>query len=338
MSTKIKGDALENIVALLHQMPDVEVEVRAKIPVPGAPRPRDIDVLLKQDVAGYPVRIAIECKNHGEPVGEGLIDAFVGVLKDVGIPSSQGIYVSPTGYTADAKERAARAGIRLLRLEGLNQDRLAAAVNEALLGVFHYVLYVGNISLFPYIPDDSGGFTLRLQPGVRLSDPVVVYEAMWRHWITGKLPWTAGERRAVFRVPPSAAFVEYRVHAYAGTIRGTLSQLSLRNEATAQVEKTRLETEFKAPTTVHLAEMKTEDEIDASIAELAKGDARIVTEKIRVPRIVAGPIFWPPSKEAIARVASLRHAGEPVTFATVEGRDLSRAWEYFESQRAASSG
>jgi len=88
-------------------------------------------VLITSSVVGPPVRIAIECKNEAEKIGSPKIDAFVGKLKDVGIPSSLGIYVSVNGYTGSAIERARKAGIRTLVLTGLTKDRLAAAVTRA---------------------------------------------------------------------------------------------------------------------------------------------------------------------------------------------------------------
>ena len=109
---KQKGDLLEDIVALLHQQEGVKIDKRIKIPAGGASskRKREIDVLLTSYVAGYPVKIAIECKNERKKVGSEKIDAFVGKLKDIGIPTQQGIYVSPTGYTKDALDRAKERG------------------------------------------------------------------------------------------------------------------------------------------------------------------------------------------------------------------------------------
>ncbi|RKX45624.1 MAG: hypothetical protein DRP64_04415 [Verrucomicrobia bacterium] len=56
-------------------------------------------------------------------------------------------------------------------------------------------------------------------------------------------------------------------------------------------------------------------------------EAHILAHQIRVPRIMTGAILWPPSEEAIKRITELRRAGEDVNFATVEGRDLSVAWQ-----------
>jgi hypothetical protein len=81
-STRKLGDVLEDIVALLHNVPAGSIQTRVKVPAlrPGSDgeRTREIDVLISQDVAGYPIRIAFECKNEQDKVGIERIDAFVG--------------------------------------------------------------------------------------------------------------------------------------------------------------------------------------------------------------------------------------------------------------------
>src|SRR5713101_2183236 len=124
-TSKERGDLLEDVVAALHEFPTIETQKRVFLPVidSGSVRTREIDVLLLSNVAGYPVRIAIECKNEKDPVGIQRIDEFLGKLNDVGIPPSHAVFVSPVGYTGPALERAAKAGIRTLQLDGLTQDR-----------------------------------------------------------------------------------------------------------------------------------------------------------------------------------------------------------------------
>ena len=70
---------------------------------------------MTTSVYGYPVRWVVECKNE-KLIGFEYIDAFVGKLKYVGIPSQSGIFVSASGYTKGAIERAKDDGIRALTL------------------------------------------------------------------------------------------------------------------------------------------------------------------------------------------------------------------------------
>lgn len=66
MSNKIKGNILEDLVAMMHQVPGVRVQKRRKLPVlrSKTKRKREIDVLITSSVAGYKVQIALGCKNE----------------------------------------------------------------------------------------------------------------------------------------------------------------------------------------------------------------------------------------------------------------------------------
>jgi len=79
----------------MHQMTGVKVEQNVFLPAQdGSGRKREIDVLLSSQVAGHPVRVAIECKNEKEPIGVQKVGEFIDRLLDVGIPTQLGIYVS----------------------------------------------------------------------------------------------------------------------------------------------------------------------------------------------------------------------------------------------------
>src|SRR5438309_1218933 len=78
-STVSKGKVVERIAALMHDQPGVTVERNRRLPpVSGRGIKREIDVLLTAKVAGYPVQMAIECKNEATAIGSPMIDAFVG--------------------------------------------------------------------------------------------------------------------------------------------------------------------------------------------------------------------------------------------------------------------
>lgn len=333
MTAHQKGSLVEDIVAMLHRIPGVSAVPRARIQIPGMNRPIIVDVLLSGDVAGTPFRIAIECKNYKKAIEKGAIDTFVGNLLTIGIPPSHGMFVSTSGYTRGAKDRAKLAGIRLLVLNGLNQCRLASAINDALLSVLYCVLHIENISTFPYLPPDPGG-----RPGtLQIADtaPGALFDAIWRQWVTGSIPSTLGTATILARTVHAGAAVDYRVVGYAGTVPGTASALSLRDHDTSQLYALRVDADFQGPNTLQLHAVI--DEATAATRPNERVGAAVVTHRVRVPRIVTTGLFWPPSQDAIAKVIALRNAGERLDFARIEGRDLSRAWQYFESQRPLGS-
>src|SRR4051812_25494191 len=101
MTAKRKGDILEDLVAMMHEVPGVVVEKRKKLPVllSKTGRRREIDVLITSNVVGYPVRFGIGCKNEAKLLDTAAVDSFVRILKEVGIPVQHGILVSAKGYT-----------------------------------------------------------------------------------------------------------------------------------------------------------------------------------------------------------------------------------------------
>jgi len=130
-TTRAKGDIVEQIIASMHEMPGVTVERNVFLPTQdGSGRTGEIDVLLSSQVAGYTVRVAIECKNEKHRVGVSEVNEFIGKLHDVGIPTQQGILVSASGYTTGAALRAKQVGIKPLVLKDVTND-LPISIREA---------------------------------------------------------------------------------------------------------------------------------------------------------------------------------------------------------------
>ena len=105
-STLEKGRLVEYIAARMHQTAGVKGRPMSLLGRGTTGRKREIDVLLTSEVAEYPVRVAIECKNEKARIGSERIDALIGKLDDIGIPTQQSMYISASGYTRDAIERA----------------------------------------------------------------------------------------------------------------------------------------------------------------------------------------------------------------------------------------
>lgn len=250
-TTRKKGNVLEDLVALLQQTPSALVETRVRRPVLDDPdaNPREIDVLVSYDVVGNPVQFAFECKNEKAPVGIEYVDAFVGKLADIGIPAHQGIIVSAVGFTKDARRRAAKARIRILRFEGLDEARLSAAINSALLQTIHFVLFVESMNRFPYLPSDAPGE--RWPDGLAFNE-IELQNVLWRRWVTTTATAEPEEKIHVFRSGDSVAAVRCRVVAFVGHVSGTASFVRLRNAASDSIEQGRFEAQFKMPNTVRM--------------------------------------------------------------------------------------
>lgn len=345
-SSADKGRLVEGIVAAMHELSGVNVERNVLLPGAG-PRKREIDVLVSGRLAGHPVRIAIECKNEKGRIGVPKVDAFLGRLADVGIPSQHGIIVSSSGYTSGAIARAQSAGMRALVLTGLDKDRLASAVAEAFQSIVYLLLDVAQITITNNVPSSQ-----------HPQDMLVFYDReqqlcgslpdlVWQKWREGALPMSIGESEIKMAIPDEwrtivdgkaepvlGAWLKVRVLGLVITLRGSSEQHALVDAVDGTVERLQVRAAFDGPGgTYPVRCAQTEAELTEILSEPRA--VALSVGRIRLPRIRLGPMYWPPS-ERIAQELSLRMgafvAGKgsdprPLDFAELEGTDLRTIWE-----------
>ncbi len=206
-----KGKIVERIAAMMHKQSGLKVERNVRLPSRrNRKRRREVDVLLTGKVAGYPIRLAIECKNEGDPIGVEKIDSFIGKLQQVGIPTQHGIYVSASGYTQGAIDRALEDGISPLILNGLTEDRLSATVHEALQSIVYLFLevegwdeeyfpdpFINPSHAMPYFYDESGTMCGH------------IYDLIWHQWKLRQVPNVLGKHAIKLPIPPKLDFVHF---------------------------------------------------------------------------------------------------------------------------------
>ncbi len=76
---------------------------------------REVDTLIEGHVAGHPVRVAVECRDHARPQGKEWIDQLCGKYRDLDV--SEVVAVSRSGFTKGARQKAQQVGVRLYTLE-----------------------------------------------------------------------------------------------------------------------------------------------------------------------------------------------------------------------------
>ena len=74
---------------------------------------RQIDISIKKRVGQFDLLVVIDCKDHSGPIDIKDVEAFIGLVQDVG--AHKGALVSANGYSKAAKKRAAQAGIEVYR-------------------------------------------------------------------------------------------------------------------------------------------------------------------------------------------------------------------------------
>jgi hypothetical protein len=343
-----KGRLVEEIVEKMHSSSsNVRVQRRVFLEPVGGGRKREIDVLLTSSVAGYPVRVAIECKNEAKKIGSPKIDAFVGKLQDVGIPTQLGIYVSTSDYTGGAIERARKAGIRTLGLTGLTKDRLSAAVERAFQSMVYLFADTAQLQVENEVPTVEEFAELCIFYDADGVPRATLGDMVWQAWVEGLVSSDPGEHELRFQVPdgwhsvvdgkkvPAGALsAVIRVVGFVATFSGEARQHTLFDAANKRAERWRTDLAFDGslepsyPMRVFWAKEELREYLESQKAVRVVG-------RLRLPRIRVGPMYWPPSERTTKKVGEIMEAYKagkipdprPLKFAEIEGMDLNTVFE-----------
>lgn len=75
---------------------------------------RQIDIAVRAQVGQFPIFVAIDCKDHADPLDVKSIEEFIGLVQDVG--ANKGVLVAANGFTPAALTRGQKACLDLLML------------------------------------------------------------------------------------------------------------------------------------------------------------------------------------------------------------------------------
>lgn len=336
---KSKGRVAEQIAAWLHHEPGVRVETNVRLPSLRQNRRREIDVLLTISAAGYPIRIAIECKNKGV-VGSPEIDAFVGKLQDVGIPPQLGIFVSVGGFTSGAVDRARDASLRTFVLDGLAPDGLEAQLIDALESTVYLVATLGSLTIENDLPAASLPWQVAVFWDANGNVCGNVPLLFWYEWINGRIPDSIGTHQVELQVPEGwqqvidgrrvttrRILVEVIVRGLVLTLRGQAAQFTLRPPAGPGESKLGVRFRFSDPRDPQpLRCFISEEELDRVVRGSSSAH---VTYRMKAPRIVFGSVYWPPTQTSLDRYNELVASGaNPPSLIDVEGPSIGAAFAW----------
>jgi type III secretion system FlhB-like substrate exporter len=345
-SSRAKGDIVEQIVASMHDTLGVSIETNVYLPsLDGTGRTREIDVLISTQVAGYPVRVAIECKNESKPVGIEEIDEFIGKLQDVGLPLQHGVFVSASGYAGNAAIRAQKAGIKALILKDVTST-LPIQVREVFQSLIYLLATVTGISVRNNIGEGNTSDILffRNESGELVG---AIPDLIWQDWINGKIPSSLGKHNINITLPENwyqiVAGQVAIVHEVSATVKvsghvisfsGRVQQHLLIDAVSQEAERFHLDSKFDPPSGRYpVQNFDSEEDLQNHLVHI--GALRLSVGRFRIPRIILNNIFWPPSKSSFEKMAALVRnfeagkAPDPhtISFSEIEGDDLSKAWE-----------
>ncbi|GJM15958.1 MAG: hypothetical protein DHS20C13_12850 [Thermodesulfobacteriota bacterium] len=347
ISTKEKGRILEEIIANLHNQPGIIVERNVFMKSKDGNRKREIDVLLSGGIAGYPIRIAIECKNEKRKIGTGKIDAFIGKLKDINIPVNQGIFVSSSGYTSDAIRRAKEGGLRALNLTGLTKQGLKQTVSDAFQSLIYLLPVVKSISILnTSVPRVENTIDLELFYNEENKVCATVSDLIWQKWLNSDIPSQIGLHVVKFHTPQnwhqklngkiensSTVVVSLDIVGLMLEIAGKAEEYYLLNASDNALEKTHINVTFDSPKSENpLINIHSETELENY---LKKHNTVGVVSRMKLPRILNGPVYWPPSENVAKKVIKLMKDYQdgkipdprPLKFEDIEGININSAFE-----------
>lgn len=349
-ANKQKGNLVEKIAAMLHESPGVKVERNVFLPPANGDsgRKREIDILLTSNVAGYPIRIAIECKNELPPIGVEFIDAFVGKLDDVGIPHQLGIFIAANGFTSGAIDRARAKGIRTMVLTGLTEDRLGEVISQA----YQYMVYLLPVVKCIRITNSCSESSFEMLGFHNEKGELcgMVPDLIWFKWQEGQIALNLGEQHIELEIPagwksaikedpnaPSRLSATVEVVGIVLSLTGKARQHSLIDVLTKQTDRTKLNVDFNLRRLqgrrLTFKHFFTEESLKAWIEK--PSTIRLVN-RIKLPRLQYLNQFYYPMSERVASIVMNRlmayDAGQlpapPIfSFDELEGSELKNVWE-----------
>ncbi len=176
--------------------PEAKVTENAKL-VGKSGTPRQIDILVEQDAGQFDLRIVVDCKDHKKPVDVKDVEAFLGLVEDVG--AHKGAMVAANGFTDTAKARASDAGLDLFRLVDTANHKWRSYVSiPAVLRDFQVSAYSFSISWKGYGALDVRK-DLRYLPIVRRDGSLIDYACnlVAARWEDETIPVVLGEHRNI---------------------------------------------------------------------------------------------------------------------------------------------
>ena len=150
-----RSNDFQRLIALIERLaasPTARVVESSELPEDADSSLREIDVLIEDSVNGYPVRLAIECRDHGRKQDKIWIDQLHGKYRDLKVDTI--VAVSSSGFTKGALAKAAQVNIRAMTVrEALDEDWAGISVKRPHVKFIGHTVYLQGLSL-QFGPED----------------------------------------------------------------------------------------------------------------------------------------------------------------------------------------
>jgi hypothetical protein len=123
-----RSDLFQDVVAIIHRhmAGEAEVEESAMLVNRLTGDVREVDVVIRSQVAGHPVTVAVEATSGKRRANVGWVERMVG--KHQNLPTDRLVLVSEGGFSAKARELAQREGAIALSPKDLEGENPSAQI------------------------------------------------------------------------------------------------------------------------------------------------------------------------------------------------------------------
>lgn len=310
---KKKWQVVEEIVASLFKDASVTIEknkrlksIRRNEVKAGY---REVDVLVSGKLAGQMVNIVIECKDKAKKVGSPEIDAFIGKLQDIGLPTQTSIFITTGRFSKHAISRATDVGMKTLILDEKNLSSTKRAILSAIQSRIFMLCSIKNIGFLSddRIPDEN--FKFFDKNGKFYG---TLPDLIWNVWTKFPQLSTCGEYSCEIQIPEEIKYMEngaknsirniavvYKVTAFLYREEGKVESYSLKNAETEKVEKFLIQSKFSNDESKQVPlHIDSEKALHKLINE--SGNIKVTFNRVKLPKIVMNKgLLWPPSKSMV---------------------------------------
>ena len=262
----------------------------------------------------------------------------------MGIPTQLGIYISRSGYTKGAIDRAQVAGIKPLVFRDIADEKLNAVLNEAIQSVVYLLLDVKSISIINNVQDPADDIYFFYDDNGKICGTTT--DLVWLNWKNGHMPEKIGQHKIELKVPERwnqiikdkiepimSAEAEVIVYGLLIMISGTVSDYTLLDHDTDEINRRFMEASFDTSKGDYSVEVF--DSEDSLKEKIQRYKISISLGREKLPRIKFGAIYWPPSLHTISQLSKLSHIvrdGKIIdpsqfTLENIEGSSLDAIWE-----------
>lgn len=164
-----RSNSFQRVIALLHeQLADNAIVSESEMFIDSRTgEEREVDVVVRAEIGGYPVIIGVECVDHGRPATVQWVEGMLG--KHADLPTDKLILVASGGFSAQALVKASARGAVCLSLAEAEAAEWTQLVGKLPVAYLDVVTHELKASALIVQPDDTQVIT-DLTPTTILCD------------------------------------------------------------------------------------------------------------------------------------------------------------------------